>query len=100
MRLSMIACSLLIASSACTADFENAVVSVAAGGTATFALMADGTVQSWGSNGAGQLGDGTFVSHVAPAPVPGLSGVVQIAAGNAHACALLSDGTVKCWGYN
>jgi len=34
----------------------------------TLALKPDGTVWTWGGNPYGQLGDGTFVGHAAPAP--------------------------------
>ena len=38
------------------------VISAAAGYTHTVALTDDGTVWAWGSNGAGQLSNGTFSS--------------------------------------
>ena len=59
-----------------------------------------GTVQCWGRNAEGQLGDGTYTSRMNPAPVPGLTGVIFIAAGEDHTCAVLSSGAVKCWGNN
>ena len=66
------------------------------------ALLADGTVETWGYDGQGQLGDGRTVQQfrTVPAPVPGLSGVIQIATGANHTLALRSDGTVWAWGYN
>ncbi len=66
----------------------------------TCVLRGDGTVWCWGSNGAGQLGDGTTVDKPTPQPVPGLSAVVEIAAGGVHTVARKSDGTVWCWGIN
>ncbi len=44
---------------------------VAASGSHTLAMKNDGTVWSWGYNGAGQLGDGTFVDVKFPRPVVG-----------------------------
>lgn len=65
-------------------------------------IDAGGGVQCWGSNSAGQLGDGTFESRVDPVRVKGLdSNVVAVAATSAgNACALRSDGEVLCWGDN
>ncbi len=64
------------------------------------ALGKDATVQCWGDNVSGQLGDGTVTPRSQPAPVTGLADVTQIAAGNSTACALLKTGEVSCWGLN
>lgn len=45
------------------------------------ALLADGTVQAWGCNDHGQLGDGTDRGRLTPGPVPGLSGIGEITTG-------------------
>jgi alpha-tubulin suppressor-like RCC1 family protein len=67
----------------------------------SLALLADGTVEAWGSNSYGQLGDGTVGgSRNTPAPVPGLSHVVAVAAGDKHSLALKRDGSVWAWGAN
>jgi alpha-tubulin suppressor-like RCC1 family protein len=73
-------------------------VSVAAGRAFTCALLEGGAVQCWGTNGEGQLGDGTYSSSATPRTVAGLAGVTKIAAGHNQACALKGDGTVWCWG--
>jgi len=84
------------------------VVAVAAGSTHTCALLAGGTVECWGSNAYGELGNATSTGpqtcagnacSATPVAVAGLSGATAIAAGNEHSCALVS-GTVKCWGAN
>jgi alpha-tubulin suppressor-like RCC1 family protein len=62
------------------------------------ARLGDGTVSCWGTNIAGDLGDGTTVSHGKPAPVVGIDDAVEIAVGLEHACARHADGTVSCWG--
>jgi alpha-tubulin suppressor-like RCC1 family protein len=80
------------------------------------ALPGDGTVQCWGLNYYGELGDGTQTDPSAPAgdtlPLVAvtvlagpditspLTGVTAIAAGLRHTCAVLADTTVKCWGWN
>jgi alpha-tubulin suppressor-like RCC1 family protein len=76
------------------------VVQIVLGGFHTCALLSDGTVQCWGYNGYGELGNGTTTNSLTPFAVPNLGGVTQIALGDFHTCALLSDGTVKCWGDN
>jgi len=66
----------------------------------SFALMEDGTVQGWGVNANGELGDGTDVNRFSPTPIPGLTDVVKIAGGGQHTLFLLGDGTVKATGMN
>lgn len=94
----------------CPGQLTN-VVQVAAGDDdISAALLADGTVATWGNNARGALGDGTFTSRLAPVKVcavgqtapcsAALSGVVSIAAGRTHMLALLTDGTVVAWGHN
>jgi len=82
------------------------VSSVFAGGFRSFALKTDGTVWAWGSNGSGQLGDGTLDSRSTPVQVKGeggegiLTGVSSISVGVSHTLALKSDGTLWAWGQN
>lgn len=74
------------------------VTQVSAGDLHNLALLSDGTVEAWGNDEAGQLGDGGFRESDVPVAVKGLAGVTQISAGNYHSLALLSDGTVEAWG--
>src|SRR5208283_3114844 len=76
-------------------------IAIAAGLHHACALLANGTVECWGLEVDGELGDGNtaYLSEI-PVPVNGLSGAVAIAAAGTHTCALLSNGTVECWGSN
>jgi alpha-tubulin suppressor-like RCC1 family protein len=65
----------------------------------TCALLGDGTVQCWGDNDSGQIGNTLPYSSV-PTTVSGISGAVAISAGAYHSCAVLSDGAIRCWGRN
>jgi alpha-tubulin suppressor-like RCC1 family protein len=65
------------------------------------AVLGDTTVQCWGSNERGQLGDGTFGTRPTPAPVMGVIGLSEVAAGFGHGCgAEKTAQIVKCWGQN
>jgi alpha-tubulin suppressor-like RCC1 family protein len=64
------------------------------------ALLVDGTVQCWGDNEYGELGNGSIADSPTPVPVSGVTGAVAVATGWEHACALMTDGTVACWGDN
>jgi alpha-tubulin suppressor-like RCC1 family protein len=73
--------------------------------SATCARMGDGTVQCWGDNRTGALGDGTTTTRHTPRPVSGLRGVAEVSVSGGvvfggFACARLEDGTVQCWGSN
>jgi alpha-tubulin suppressor-like RCC1 family protein len=79
------------------ADFKT----VATGSSHTCGLTVSGGVWCWGSNGDGQLGDGTTISRTTPVAVTGLnSGAIDISLGSAHSCALMTSGGIKCWGSN
>ena len=78
-----------------------ATPAIAAGGAHTCVLLGGGTVDCWGYNGYGQLGNNSATdSHTPVAISGGLSGVTAIAAGGYDTCALLAGGTVDCWGAN
>jgi alpha-tubulin suppressor-like RCC1 family protein len=71
------------------------------GGFFTCAMMPDHTMQCWGRNQDGQLGNGDSTTDVGlPGPVLGLGPVSDFAAGGYHACGLMADHTVRCWGRN
>ena len=68
--------------------FSGTPIAVSAGGSHTCVRLDNNTVQCWGDNSKGQLGDSSITNATA------------ISAGGAHTCALLSGGTVRCWGDN
>jgi len=87
-------------------DVFNSVVAIsdalAVGTGADFGcvLRTNGTVACWGTNGDGNLGNGTEEDSVEPVAVQGLEGATKLAVGAHHACALLDSSAVSCWGKN
>jgi alpha-tubulin suppressor-like RCC1 family protein len=76
-------------------------IDLAVGGRHSCALLGNGAVTCWGSNGNGQLGDGTTSERFEATEVAALPGpVIAISAGWAHTCAVLAEGVVYCWGLN
>ena len=86
------------------------VVSIAAGGFYTCAVLDDRSVKCWGTNDNGQLGYGDTIQRgdgagemgdALPAVALGTGRTaVSIAVGVWHTCAVLDDRSVKCWGQN
>lgn len=82
------------------AGLKGAVSSIAVGSYHTCALIVDGTVQCWGYNSYGELGNDSSQNSNQPVDVGGgLSGVSGIIAGGDHTCAGVGTGA-KCWGRN
>ncbi|MBD8218273.1 hypothetical protein IFU40_06455 [Microbacterium sp. CFBP 13617] len=71
-----------------------------AGPNSVFILKKDGTIVGWGTNGDGQLGDGTTTDQTSPVAFQGLDNVTQIQAGQYGLHALKSDGTLWFQGRN
>jgi alpha-tubulin suppressor-like RCC1 family protein len=70
---------------------ESGITQISAGDSHSLALRSDGSVEAWGYNGAGQLGDGTSafaVANPAPVQVVGLANVTQISAGSSFSLAI------------
>jgi len=95
----------LIASTAVGEQAQESAAILAAEWDHTCAIVGAG-VQCWGSNAAGQLGDGSGGGFsAAPVPASGLSGIDSIGAGRAHTCAATGssnetsvDDALRCWG--
>ncbi|MFK7779585.1 MAG: RCC1 repeat-containing protein, partial [Candidatus Gracilibacteria bacterium] len=80
---------------------SSGIVDISLGNAYSCALLDSGTIECWGANYNGQLGNLTAKYSVIPVKVSGLnSGIVSISSGNNHSCALLDNGSVKCWGLN
>ncbi len=78
---------------------QRGVRSLSVGGNHACALLDDGRVKCWGSNGNHQAGPGAGPKPVTPQNIPGLeSEITALAAGYAHTCALSRNGAVQCWG--
>lgn len=73
---------------------------VATGLDHSCALIDGGTVQCWGDNSNGQLGDGSFNDSLTPVDVSGLTNAVSISSWGGHTCALDDTGAAFCWGRN
>jgi alpha-tubulin suppressor-like RCC1 family protein len=78
---------------------------VVVGSTQTLALLANGSVMTWGKR-ASDYDYTTFAisytTSTTPTAISGLGGVTDIVtaqSGDGGTCALLNDKTVKCWGF-
>ncbi|MGB3439145.1 MAG: hypothetical protein WBA97_10380 [Actinophytocola sp.] len=85
------------------------ITQISGAGFSSHALMADGTVRGWGSNGDGQLGRGNNIGSSLPVRVCAvgqsapcanlLMGVTEVNAGGSHVLARIDD-TLVSWGDN
>jgi len=81
---------------------DDSIVKMALGPYHACASMASGSMQCWGYNVDGQLGDGTTLSRSLPAPVTG--GLVHeaVAVGELFTCSVAADSAflrqAYCWG--
>ena len=75
---------------------------VNAGTSHSCAILDDGAIRCWGSNGNGQLGDGSRDDKLAPTVVNTPLGriAISVSTGLAHSCAIFDDGSLRCWGDN
>jgi alpha-tubulin suppressor-like RCC1 family protein len=78
----------------------NGVLSVSIGEAFGCAVTAVGGISCWGTNGNGELGNGTQTSSAVPVPVSGInSGATSVSVGLYTACAVVA-GSAVCWGEN
>ena len=89
-----------------TGPFQEAVDQVDSGGWYHVCAVVTGTVQCWGRNADGQLGNNSTAASSVPVVVSGVNGLtpdttaVSVSGGLGHSCAAMSSGIVKCWGSN
>ncbi|KAL0225205.1 hypothetical protein RCL1_003117 [Eukaryota sp. TZLM3-RCL] len=76
------------------------VVVLSAGEAHSAAVLADGTVKTWGSGANGRLGHGDFLEKVTPTTVDGIVDAVSVACGDSHTLVLRRNGEVLGFGLN
>jgi len=87
-------------------DIGENVVTIAAGGYHTCALLSTGNVRCWGENENGQLGYGNtedIGDDETPASVGDVdidATIIEVKAGGAHSCIRTNNGGIRCWGEN
>ena len=64
------------------------ITQLSAGGFHVLALKSNGSVLAWGSNGSGQLGNGTTTDPAGAVQVTGLANATQVAAGERFSLAV------------
>ncbi len=61
----------------------------------------DSRVMCWGTNGEGELGDGTISTRLNPVNINDAAAYIAISSGQYHTCAIrANDSRMLCWGYN
>jgi len=83
----------LLNSSASARVSSTPIASAVSAGSDFSCALVNGGVKCWGSNGSGQLGDGTNTERDTPVDLIGLtSGIAAVSAGGNHTCALTTGG--------
>lgn len=77
---------------------EGAVTAISAGASHTAAVLADGTLWTWGRNASRQLGQADVESAPLPRPVSQAAGVIAASTGTYHTVCLQTDGALITWG--
>ncbi|MDH4122085.1 MAG: hypothetical protein OEV94_10310 [Deltaproteobacteria bacterium] len=80
--------------------FETGWVMAAAGRGHFLAVKADHSLWAWGSNQAGQLGDGTTQFRALPVQIMAGTSFSMVGAGGRHSGAVTTNGLLFTWGEN
>lgn len=75
-------------------------VQISSGGAHSCAILNDASMECWGANDGGQLGDNSFDDSANPVSIALPETVLGMSAGAGHTCAVLSDSSLHCWGNN
>jgi len=85
----------------------NSVVDIGTGNLHTCVLKTDFTVQCWGNNDSGQLGNKqrilealTPTNAALTSILPGATNAAALLAGPSHTCVSTTGGNMACWGAN
>jgi alpha-tubulin suppressor-like RCC1 family protein len=73
---------------------------VDAGAIHSCGVTTDEQAYCWGSNVAGELGDGTATDRLTPVAVVGGLRFRNVSAGEEHSCGVTTDNVAYCWGFN
>jgi alpha-tubulin suppressor-like RCC1 family protein len=81
------------------------VTAISAGFAHSCARTSGSAAWCWGSNGSGEVGDGTRIERFRAVRVErsgggSLARVATVSAGESHSCARTGDGAAWCWGSN
>jgi alpha-tubulin suppressor-like RCC1 family protein len=71
-----------------------------AGGSHSCGVAQSGAAYCWGSNHAGQLGNGTVDATAVPVAVGGGVRFTMVSSGRSHTCGVAEGGSGYCWGSN
>jgi len=85
-----------------TASTSSSASSVALGTSHSCAVLnnSNASIECWGHNDYGQLGNATESNSPVPVGVKALTQVKSLAAGDDFTCAVIAGGAVYCWGDN
>jgi uncharacterized repeat protein (TIGR02543 family) len=73
---------------------------VSQGQFSTCSVLSGGSIDCWGQNASGDLGDGNQSLSQVPVPVSSITNAASVSMGSDFACALLTTGSIDCWGDN